>query len=154
MIQDSVRNHLIDLYEEKKGKRGSLMKVIDYFEDEILEMRRKRFPIQMIVEEIEKKLNYKFQKDQAINPLFRAIEAFLKKTNGKPKKRERREPEPDMVKVSSTDFVDIAEQTFGISDPPQDFGEKPNLDIFEEKQEQKKSKRSHLAPKTFKQKNS
>ena len=116
------------------------MKVIDYFGDEILEMRRERFPIQMIVEEIEKKLNYKFQKDQAINPLFRAIEAFLKKPNGKPKKKERREPEPERVEV--------------VNPIGQDFGEKPNLDIFEEKQEQKKSKRSHLAPKTFKQKNS
>ena len=123
-MRENDRIYLIRTYQEKKGKKGSLMELINHFRDEIDQMASKNYSPNRITQEIENIINYDFKQGQVVNPLLQSVRSYLSSKGGKEK--------PKISKPIITS---------------RDYGEEPDFDIIEEEKPKKEdNRRSHLQP--------
>lgn len=79
------QEHLIKMYEERKGGKGQFSFLIEAYESLILSMYNDDKLIFNIIEAIEKDMNYSFTKLKfnKRDPFYRAIQNFIKKDKPK-----------------------------------------------------------------------
>ncbi len=85
-MRDENLQYLIDVYERKKGRKGSFMHLLAYFKTDIIDMVGNGYSILMIVEKIQKELIYEFQSEKNNNPFYKAVYSFVKNLKDEPPK--------------------------------------------------------------------
>ena len=100
MIDNDVKQQLVEIYRLKKGKSGSLKNILSCYHNDIVNLHQRNYSVFMIVKHIEKDLDFCFfDQDKDNNPLMRSVRDYLKKIKKENAYEVVEEPEPSPVKV-------------------------------------------------------